>query len=63
MTETKYPFCEQAGLFHMNRVGEVIFNSNKFFAGLSYSEFLIYELGSSYPKIKVDEIEDYLANR
>ena len=32
MTETKYPFCEQAGLFHMNRVGEVVFNTTKFFA-------------------------------
>lgn len=62
MNVTKYPFCEQAGLFYMSR-GELYFNENKFFNSLSYNDFLVFELNSSYPKIKIEEIEAYLAKR
>lgn len=59
---TKFPYCEAAGLFY-TRNGEIYFNEAKFFSSLDYNTFLVYELSSSYPKVKVEEVEQFLEAR
>lgn len=59
----KYPICEKMGFLFEKRDGTVTLNENRFFNSLTYTDFRQYEDGSSYPKIILDEVEDYLANR
>lgn len=59
---SKYPNCEKLGLIYNGPNGPV-FNENRFFNQLSYNDFREYEDSSSYPKIKLNEIEDFLEKK
>lgn len=59
----KFPVLEKLNLLFTNQDGSQILNERKFFAGLSYPEFREYEDNSSYPKIKLHEIEAFLASK
>ena len=60
--ESKYPFCEAAGLVYQKN-GELFFNEYKFFSSLSYAEVLDYDFNYDEKNVKIEDVEAYLANR
>ncbi len=63
MDTEKYPNCAAANLIYLNRNGDLVFNENKFFVGLSYAEVLDYDFNFDEKNVTIDDVENYLANR
>jgi hypothetical protein len=59
----KFPVLEKLGLLITQKDGTQILNEKRFFAGMTFPEFREYEDNSSYPKIKLNEVESFLASK
>lgn len=59
---SKFPTLEKLNLLFY-RGDEVFLKEEKFFEKLEPQDFFDYELESSYPKVKLEEVERFLAKK
>jgi hypothetical protein len=59
----KYPNLEKMGLLVTDKEGNVKLNEDRFLSSITYTLFREFEDRYHYPKMRLEEVEEFLANK